>query len=68
MAKKKDLYSADIHPNAGTMVTMFLKNKDTGAESKKTAVWDRTNWAILNKRTGSLSSITSDFEIVGWHE
>lgn len=70
MAKKKvvDLYSVDIHPDAGMKVSLYVRNKETGAESKKDGTWNGTHWSLVDKKTGELSVIGPAFEIIGWHE
>ena len=68
MAKKKELYSMDVHPNAGKMVSIFLMHTGTGTEVKKTGLWNGTHWSLVNRRTGVSSSFPLGFDILGWHE
>lgn len=68
MAKKRELYSNDIHPNAGAKVSICLKNSQTGAEVRKDGIWNGTHWLLVNKRTGGTCSIPTGQEMIGWHE
>lgn len=66
MAKKKTIYGPDVHPNAGTLVTIRLVNTNTGAESDKAGMWNGTHWVLVNRRTGEHVQILQNFKVVGW--
>lgn len=68
MDNKMDMISPEVHPDAGMKVTLHLLNKSTGRVSKKVGMWDRSYWAVIDKKTGAVSSVPSNFEFVGWSE
>ena len=40
MAKKKELHEVGMPPNAGVVVSIYLKNRKTGTESRKDGMWN----------------------------
>lgn len=57
---EKEWISPYVHPNVGMQVRMWIRNKRSGKSSYRKATWDGTHW--------SLEKISTDYELVGWHE
>lgn len=68
MAKKKELYDVGMHPNAGMVVSIYLKNRKTGTESRKDGMWNGTHWLIVGRKNNSMNTIPSEQELIGWSE
>jgi hypothetical protein len=68
MAKKKEWFSQDVHPNVGMSVTLLLRDKDSNKSVCKKGMWNRTHWALRKNSAGDIVSIPSNMEILGWSE
>ena len=57
-----------MHPNAGVVVSIYLKNRKTGTESRKDGMWNGAIWLIVGRKNRSMTTIPSEQEIIGWNE
>lgn len=70
MAKKKvqrPVYGPDVHPNPRMIVELCLKDRETGAESKRLGAWNGTHWSVIEKN-GEFVGVPPQFVVASWSE
>lgn len=65
---KKEWLSPEIHPNAGTPVTLLCDNIETGKSVTKKGTWNRTHWVLKKSGSDDTLPVPGHLRVIGWSE